>query len=181
MLRHKHTESTGRWNLICLEKDFRSVVNSVKEQLRDIYDRHLDNQTISEDTSHFPEVGLAFKNQIYDDDSDGSFTSYVSMCESMFTVDNDNYNLPPATNRPVPQAWAPPDSVQAPIRHTATHVSSITETDKVTRLENENERLTRQMADMATKIADLQKNQSRTASPPKSTPPKPSSRHSSSC
>lgn len=76
----------------------------MKDQRHKILDHHQASHNISEDTSHFLEVGLAFKIKMYDEASDGSFTSYVSICESIFIVNNDTYTQPHVTNRPTPQS-----------------------------------------------------------------------------
>ena len=112
--------------------------------LEEIIMQHTGKHTISEDISEFPKVGLAFRGQLQDDDSENtstSFDSYLSACSSIYTVENDMFDEPPQTQQRVQQAWAHPDvAVPTCLNMTPTTMSSVTNNDEINRITQEHEK-----------------------------------------
>jgi hypothetical protein len=75
-LRHKLSEKTGRWSIMTTEHDFKEVCELLKNNLSNWTAKITKDYSLTMDTSHLPPIGLPFKNQPYDDESDGSFRSY---------------------------------------------------------------------------------------------------------
>jgi hypothetical protein len=111
------------------------------------------NYGLLTDCAHLPPIGLAFKNQPYDDGSDASFQTYLSACSSIYSLEDETYDFPPIIDRPIPQAWGPPDAIPVLVNPTPStqSVSGISQDDfdKVTR---ENQKLTRQIQELMNKM-----------------------------
>jgi hypothetical protein len=103
VFRHKTTATTGRWNILTTEQEFKKVTDSVTLLLKTWIPEHA-HEYLSDDS--FPAPGLAFRNQQYESDSDHSFQTYMSACSSLYHhEDMTSPDEPPATTLPIAQAW----------------------------------------------------------------------------
>ena len=59
------------------ERDFKEVCELMKHKLAVWTQKIQDDHQIASDTKHLPPIGLAFKNQQYDEVSDTSFQTYL--------------------------------------------------------------------------------------------------------
>ncbi|KAL7580872.1 hypothetical protein ACA910_001141 [Epithemia clementina (nom. ined.)] len=129
------------------------------------------------DLSQLPPLGFAFKAQPFDEESDGSFQSYVSSCSTIYSAaseghsaDESAFDQPPRGSAPIPQAWSTPlpPSVAHASPATVTEDSPISQEafDRVTR---DNERLSRQISvltDQVQQLLSAQKRQNTVPPPP---------------
>ena len=63
---------------------------------------------------------LASCHHSYDDDSDASFNTYLSACNSMYSIYDNAYDTPPINNSPATQVWDDPDAMPRninPVHH----------------------------------------------------------------
>ena len=108
VLRHKQSEETGRWSVMTTEHQFKNVCEFLKTNLSEWTRKVTGTHNLLTDTSYLPPIGLAFKNKPYDDESDGSFRSYLSACSSIYLIEDDTLDFPPFSNKPIFQAWGNP-------------------------------------------------------------------------
>jgi hypothetical protein len=153
VLRHRLSEKTGRWSVMTTEQDFKGVSELLAKHLAAWTAIIIKNYGLLTDCAHLPPIGLAFKNQPYDDGSDASFQTYLSACSSIYSLEDETYDFPPIIDRPIPQAWGPPDAIPVLVNPTPStqSVSGISQDDfdKVTR---ENQKLTRQIQELMNKM-----------------------------
>ena len=166
VLRHKQSEATGRWSIMTTEHDFKSVCDFLKINLNNWAKQATQTYNLSTDTSHLPPVGLAFKNQPYDDESDGSFRSYLSACSSIYSIEDDNLDFPPITNKPVVQAWGNPLPVaQVNTSTTATNSVSGISQDEYDRMARENQNLNQKIEELTNKMKMWEQKKSQSTPP----------------
>jgi hypothetical protein len=111
------------------------------------------NYGLSPDTSDFPPIGLAFRNQPYEEGSETSFQSYLSACSSIYSLEDETHDFPPMTDRPIPQAWGSPDPIPDLLNTTtATQSVSGISQDEFDRVTRENLKLTRQIQELTNKM-----------------------------
>ena len=114
ILQHRLTDKIGRWSIVTDEEHFKATAS--------IFDIGLENQVneivrthgIQADIEGYDTPQLAFKNRPMDNSSQGtatSFLTYATVCNSVFTMEDDKFNEPPTTDRPVQQAWGGPPSI----------------------------------------------------------------------
>ena len=112
------------------------------------------------DTSEFPPIGLVFRNQPYEDSSNGSFRSYLSACSSIYSVEDNTYDLPPSDDRPIPQAWGHSASVPDVLNTTtATQSVSGISQDEYDRMACENQKLNRKIEELTSKMTSWEQQQ----------------------
>jgi hypothetical protein len=167
ILRHKLSEKTGRWSVMTTEQDFKGVCKLLKKNLAGWTKIIVQNYRLSTDTAHLPPIGLAFKNQPYDEGSDSSFQTYLSACSSIYSLEDDTHDFPPITDRPIPQAWGTPDTVPDLLNSTAVSqtVSGISQ-DEFDRVTRENSKLTRQIQELTNKMQEWEQKQTNQPRPP---------------
>jgi hypothetical protein len=172
ILRHKDTTTKGRWSIMTDEKNFKAVVGMIKKDLKP-WVLHYSEDYPSPDG--FPPPDLAFRNKMYDEGSENSgasFASYMSACSSIYTVDNDDFDLPPAPTNAAPQAWGNvsriPELLNSTVSTPANSGISQDEFDKVTR---ENAKLLRKLDELNKKFDDFVTARAPSNNPPPSAVP----------
>ncbi|KAL7565868.1 hypothetical protein ACA910_007426 [Epithemia clementina (nom. ined.)] len=150
ILHHRDTASKGRWSILTTEAHFRTLTNTIRENLPRWAEYYANDVQMSTD---LPPVGLAFKNSSADSNSDQSFETYASACSSVYTLQDDTYDDPPANAGPVPQAW---DNIPSCVRSaTASSVPSGVSQDEFDRVSLENARLSRRVDDLMAQVQSL--------------------------
>jgi hypothetical protein len=163
-LRHKLSEKTGRWSIMTTEQDFKEVCDLLKNNLSNWTAKITNDYSLTMDTSHLPPIGLAFKNQPYDDESDGSFRSYLSACSSIYSLDDDTHDFPPITDKPMVQAWGPAPIPEVLHSTASQSVSGISQ-DEYDRMARENQNLNRKIEELTIKMKSFER-QKPTTTPP---------------
>ena len=116
------------------------------------------------DTDGYEIPQLAFKNRPTDDSSQGttsSFLTYATVCNSVFTMEDDKFDEPPTTDRPVQQAWGAPPSIPKTLTTTvmSTPMSSLAPVsqanDELAKSEQERARLAREVSELREQVKIL--------------------------
>ena len=103
ILHHKLTSTKGRWSVVTTRAHFRQLAEQVGPIVQESMAQYANNHDLPDS---FPAAGTAFRTSPYEDSSDGSFLTYISHVSSvLMATDTDEFNLPPASTAPVPQAW----------------------------------------------------------------------------
>jgi hypothetical protein len=103
VLRHKHTDTIGRWNVLTKVNQFKEVTAAVENLIQ----QHSTKLT----SDQFPTPGLVFTSRMVDSvSSDQSFATYLSACYSMYAAQDtdDTFDQPPVSSIPMAQAWGGP-------------------------------------------------------------------------
>jgi hypothetical protein len=149
ILRHKDTDTKGRWSIMTNESHFKPICAEFKEHLHNwvlFYSEQFPNPLT------FPPPGLAFRNQQEDDDSGISFNTYMTNASSIYTVQEDVFDLPPARSNPAPQAWGG-DPIPALLDSTvSTPANSGISTEEYDTVKRDNERLKRELATLTSRF-----------------------------
>ena len=160
VLRHKLSTTRGRWSIMTMEADFKNVCDQISRNLVNWTKKVAADQTIATETPESPPVGLAFRNQPYDDGSETSFQTYMSACSSLYSVEDNTHDFPPITYRPIPQAWVPPTPVPNQLNTTKiTHSVSGISQDEFNRVTRENLKLTRKIEELTSKMTQWEQRQ----------------------
>jgi hypothetical protein len=134
------------------EKEFKGVCELLKHNLETWTRKIVKGYELATDTAHLPSVGLAFRNQQYDEGSDSSFQSYLSACSSIYSLDDSKHDFPPLADRPITQAWGSPLVPDTLNTTTATHSVSGISQDDFDRVTQENQKLTRKLEELTSKM-----------------------------
>ena len=159
VLKHKDTLKSGRWNVSTNENNFKSVSSELN---KGIYSEtckcHKENEL--EINQNFPQPGLAFRNKQSDDISeDKSFASYLSACNTMYSLDNEAFDEAPLSSRPVTQGWDNPVPLSVMTASTPATPSTMGHSHAVqhelTTVKQENNLLKRQIAELTKQVQIL--------------------------
>ena len=158
ILKHKQTNTEGRWSIVTDDHNFRTVTDTIATNIASWNNFYLqENQDIML-PKDYPTPDLAFRNQPNDDDSGTSFLSYMSACNSIYTVEDTTFNAPPDSEGPTTQSWGTPGSgVPLTIANTpSTAVSSIgQQSQEVTRLTQANAKQARELTELREQLQSL--------------------------
>ena len=116
VLRHRATGTQGRWSILTTEAYFKTVTEIIKRDLVTSIEMYA---TQHPPPDSFPPPSLAFKGQQWDEDSQGSFNTYLSACSSIFSLNDVDFSNPPPSTNPSTQAWGPPDKIPTSFNLTA--------------------------------------------------------------
>jgi hypothetical protein len=149
VLRHKNTDTEGRWNLLTTETSFKSTSTAV-DILIGQWMNGQGRDFLIDDS--YPTPGLAFKNRIADSDSERSFASYMSACSSVYSLAETEppYDAPPAPTIPSPQAWGTPSTTI--LASSTTPVSGLS-----TESTSEAEKVQKELSDIRLLLSKLEK------------------------
>jgi hypothetical protein len=148
VLQHRETGSHGRWNIQTTTAHFNSTIEVLKKELSGWVAKIRAENRITVD-DNLPEVAVAFKSRAPDDNSDGSYKSFVSAWTNMFSVtevegeSEDDLDQPPSSSRPVTHTWEIkiPSVFQEPTTEVDLPVRQSLEMDRLMR---DNERVTKE-------------------------------------
>jgi hypothetical protein len=133
------------------EKYFKSITNKLNTHLNAWIAFYSKDHPME---PNLPPPGLAFRNQQYDEGSDGSFASYMSACSSIYTVQDETYDLPPPPKGPAPQAWG--HEIPKELQSSApTHVVSGISQDEYDKVTRDNAKLSRKIDELTTQVTAL--------------------------
>jgi hypothetical protein len=153
ILRHKETHSRGRWSIMTTEAFFKPIVAELSAHLPDWVQFYATEFPSDED---FPAPGLAFKNQPFEEGSEGSFNTYMSACSSIYTIQDDTFDLPPERSNAITQAWGG-DPVPALLDSTvSTPANSGISQDDFDAVNRENARLNRKLDELTVLVKNMQ-------------------------
>ena len=145
------------------ESKFRSLAAHIKQELPPWV---IKNSADYPSPKSFPPPSLAFKNQTYDEESDGSqasFQSYVSNCSSIYTVGDENYDDPPPPNNPAPQAWTGNNKIPELLDTTVSTPASGISQDEFDKVQRENTKLSKKIDDLTSQVTALLESQQQKA------------------
>ena len=129
ILKHKLTNTKGRYSVITTTDNFNDVPNILKQHLHQ-WVKYIKSINSLRTPDNFPSPTVAFCNRFDDNsDSDGTMQSYLSACSSLFTVKNESYDNPPMSTILPTQAWASSTIPTSIIKTATTTPSSITEAE----------------------------------------------------
>lgn len=166
MTKHKNTNTTGSWNIMTTHKYFSSVVKTLESPLLNWVKFYIKENTI--DNSPFENPSISFKNWYQEEESTGSFGSYLSACTSLYSINNKLNNDPPTDTNPAPQVWGTPPSIAT----TSATPSTITQ-DEFTKVLEENKQMAQQIKALQQQVLSLLKQDTKsqsTTSPPQPAP-----------
>ena len=151
VLRHKDTPTKGRWSIMTTERTFKAITTELANNIVKWVNYYAAENPMNPD---FPPPGLSFKNQIYDEGSDGSAQSYMSACSSIYTVQDEIFDVPPPQKGPAPQAWG--NEIPKDVLSTAaTQVESNISQDDFDKVNRENVRLSRKIDELTQQVQAL--------------------------
>ncbi|KAL7557988.1 hypothetical protein ACA910_000035 [Epithemia clementina (nom. ined.)] len=131
-----------------------------------------------------PSPRVVFKSTRYQDSSPGgSYQSYLSICSSMYSAENNQFHEPihnpPYGSSPNTQAWTSPIPVPTIVETTTpiTTPSPLSQ-DAIDCVNRANDQLTQEIAELKAQMANLlaqqnQQNQATTPPPPPNISPQP--------
>jgi hypothetical protein len=110
ILRHRYTESQGRFNIQTTAAHFKSVTAILRQSIASMINDTADKVVDLRDPDYFPQPGVMLRE---DNDSDtGSVSSYFSSCSDAFSLYEASapteIDLPPSGSKPATQAWGKP-------------------------------------------------------------------------
>lgn len=122
VLRHRLTETQGRYNVMTSSPHFRAVTAALNQDLNGMLNDCMDDIRDITHSDTFPEPGVMLP--AHDQDSDtGSISSYFSNCSDAYSLYDDasiaDGNNPPQESKSSVQAWGKPLSKNI-------HVSDVT-------------------------------------------------------
>ena len=162
--RHRDTETKGRWSIMTTESKFKPLAAHIKQELPPWV---IKNSADYPSPKSFPPPSLAFKNQAYDEESEGSqtsFQSYVSNCSSIYTVGDETYDDPPPQNNPAPQAWTGNSKIPELLDTTvSTPADSGISQDEFDKVQRENTKLSKKIDDLTSQVTALLQSQQQKA------------------
>ena len=151
---HKDLASHGRWSIMTDTTHFKPVIAALETNLAAWTHFYCNWENITLGT--LPPPSLAFRTQPYEDHSDATFSTYMSVFTNMYALQDDSCNQPPQFNGPSPQSWSPPSTVSyaATVSTSDTSPSQISQ-EAFNKVAQENAHLSWHVDELVTQVSAL--------------------------